>query len=533
MLKLLENLDQFGVAFQPTLRYSKTQHRTVLGGIMSILLYGLSLAYLCYVFFLWKSGLTLPKITITQKINQNQVLELKETYVQFESRKFEFTYIDPFNPQAIILQPAIYYLKNGVLIEPPIPIFISQELNSKFYTINISNFLLSISESKSELDPEIEMMLTLGRCQEHLLQGDQKCANDNIVSDYFMQPTNVIILRQFMKEFNTATETVDIIGREQMISIQSNFTFQVQTYIRIQETNVDTGALFENINKYRFITDYRGSNSMLGLDYFYNIFRYDLFVSLYYKLDNIQSEQTITYPKLSEVLAEAGSIASTIFLLSYLVVMINQKQLQFEAVNNVIGMYYPDFNQIKITKNIFGQIRKVQKNDRLLDLNTFKKQYQKLVKIGETKLSISNQIYEISRIQFILQSIFTSTYMNQFHLHGIPFQLIGYDTQKEDQGSTVKLEMSLNQETNSIKQSSIVPVSINEKNQDTLLSTQQNFNMRPSKSSNLMIISSKDNLDGQKIDYKEYKDFDFQLLIIQNEKDDRENKEDNNTQQNQ
>lgn len=53
--------------------------------------------------------------------------------------------------------------------------------------------------------------------------------------------------------------------------------------------------------------------------------------------------------------------------------------------------------------------------------------------------------------------------------------------------------------------------------------------MRPSKSSNLMVINSKDNLDGQKIDYKEYKDFDFSLLIIQNEKDDRENKEDNNT----
>lgn len=31
-------------------------------------------------------------------------------------------------------------------------------------------------------------------------------------------------------------------------------------------------------------------------------------------------------------------------------------------------MYYPDFKNIKITKNIFGQIKKVEKNGRQLDL---------------------------------------------------------------------------------------------------------------------------------------------------------------------
>ncbi|CAD8126008.1 unnamed protein product [Paramecium sonneborni] len=528
MLKLLENLDQFGVAFQPTLKYSKTQHRTALGGIMSIVLYGLSLAYLFYVFYQWQSGLSLPKITITQKVQRNQVLELKETYVQFESRKFEFTQIDPFNPEAIILQPAIYYLKNGFLIEPPIAINVTYELKSQFYTVNVANFLLKISDSKSNQDPEIEMMLTLGTCQEQLLQGNQKCANKTTISNYFMQPINTIVLRQFMKDFNTATQMVETIGREQMISIQNNFTFQVQTYIRVQETSVDTGALLENINQYKFITDYRGSNSVLALDYFYTILRKELYVALYYKLDNILQEQTITYPKLSEVLAEAGSIASTLFLLSYLVVIINQKQLQFEAVNKVITMYYPEFNQIKITKNLFGQITKVKKNDRLLDLNIFKKQYQKLVKIGETKLSISNQIYEISRIQFILQSIFTSQQIISFHQHGIPFQINNHENQKDDPSNTVKLEMSINQENNSIKLSSIVPLSNNEKNQDVLLSTQQNFNMRQSKSQNLMVITSKDVVDGQKA---EYKDLDFELLILQNEKDEKEDKEDRNTQQ--
>lgn len=52
--------------------------------------------------------------------------------------------------------------------------------------------------------------------------------------------------------------------------------------------------------------------------------------------------------------------------------------------------------------------------------------------------------------------------------------------------------------------------------------------MRPSKSSNLMVINSKDGIEGQKTDYKEYKDFDFSLLILQNGKDEKEEKDDGN-----
>lgn len=61
-------------------------------------------------------------------------------------------------------------------------------------------------------------------------------------------------------------------------------------------------------------------------------------------------------------------------------------------------MYYPDFKNVKIFKNIFGKIIRVEKNGKNIDLDVFVKYYEKLRKIGEVKLTISNQIYEISRI---------------------------------------------------------------------------------------------------------------------------------------
>lgn len=38
----------FGAAFQPKIKYSKKEHTTAFGGLMSILLYGLSFGYLAY-----------------------------------------------------------------------------------------------------------------------------------------------------------------------------------------------------------------------------------------------------------------------------------------------------------------------------------------------------------------------------------------------------------------------------------------------------------------------------------------------------
>ena len=53
-------------------------------------------------------------------------------------------------------------------------------------------------------------------------------------------------------------------------------------------------------------------------------------------------------------------------------------------------MYYPDFKNLKIFKNVFGKIIRVEKNGKNLDIGVFKKYYEKLRKIGEVKLTISN-----------------------------------------------------------------------------------------------------------------------------------------------
>lgn len=53
-------------------------------------------------------------------------------------------------------------------------------------------------------------------------------------------------------------------------------------------------------------------------------------------------------------------------------------------------MYYPEFKNVKIIKNIFGKIIRVESHGKLLNLSLFFPYYEKLKRIGEMKLTISN-----------------------------------------------------------------------------------------------------------------------------------------------
>lgn len=53
-------------------------------------------------------------------------------------------------------------------------------------------------------------------------------------------------------------------------------------------------------------------------------------------------------------------------------------------------MYYPEFKNVKIIKNVFGKIIRVENQGKLVNLETFLPYFEKLRRIGEVKLTVSN-----------------------------------------------------------------------------------------------------------------------------------------------
>lgn len=98
-------------------------------------------------------------------MENNEYFELNEKFVEVQLRKFGYSNIDPFNPDALILQPLLYVFKNGIpLTKPLIPIYQITPQEDKFHLISFSNLSLSISETRDEIYPEYEVMLTFGTC---------------------------------------------------------------------------------------------------------------------------------------------------------------------------------------------------------------------------------------------------------------------------------------------------------------------------------------------------------------------------------
>ncbi|TNV74656.1 hypothetical protein FGO68_gene17256 [Halteria grandinella] len=82
-------------------------------------------------------------------------------------------------------------------------------------------------------------------------------------------------------------------------------------------------------------------------------------------------------------------------------------------------MFYPNIKQIKFKKNWYGKVIGIEYQDKKLSLQKYKENYRKLQEIAQKKLLITNQIYEISRIQFILQSFVSRKQMAYSHFIGI------------------------------------------------------------------------------------------------------------------
>lgn len=54
--------------------------------------------------------------------------------------------------------------------------------------------------------------------------------------------------------------------------------------------------------------------------------------------------ESMAYPKISEILAQIGSIVSLLFMIKYIIIQINHWSLRKETLNFFIQQYYPEIN---------------------------------------------------------------------------------------------------------------------------------------------------------------------------------------------
>ncbi|CAK82846.1 unnamed protein product (macronuclear) [Paramecium tetraurelia] len=147
-------------------------------------------------------------------------------------------------------------------------------------------------------------------------------------------------------------------------------------------------------------------------------YTFDCYGSYLFRIDNISIIEEITYRKLGSILAQIGSIIQLIFMLKYVVLYYNNQLSENELLSEIITMYYPEFKQYSV--NFLNQFQ-FDKQDQY-SIENLKLKYQVLQKGAREKCRLTNLLYEVSRIQFILQDKFGDSVLSQSHKMGGKFQ---------------------------------------------------------------------------------------------------------------
>ncbi|CAD8085699.1 unnamed protein product [Paramecium sonneborni] len=419
-VKGLQKIDRFGAIFRPPIIDIHPEYRSVLGGIATFILYGSSLAYFLYQIIQWQSNQLLPKITYIHTSYDKKYYNINEMLSSFYIRKnYKPDQIDPFDPTNIILQPILSKFANQQLVESYSFFYNSNSQQEDIHEVILENIELNLNLNQSKDDPQIEYLLSFGTCMEIYLLEGQKCANSTLVNTYLNQKSHAIILNHYVKEYNSKIKQMQNVKKQFLAILTKNTTLYFQNQIRLSKTQIDNGFLFPSNSYKEFPMDTIIISQTTVPDSFYNVFGRATYLVMAYGLSEVIQEQYIEYPKISEVLADIGSIVSIILVLSYLFIFLNEHKLEKESILKVIQMYYPEFYNIKFSQNWYGKIVEVKQNDFIIDKDEFMLFYNKIQRIAAKKLSITNILYSLAKLQFLLQSTYNSDKIKLAHKIGI------------------------------------------------------------------------------------------------------------------
>ncbi|KAM3134354.1 hypothetical protein pb186bvf_013467 [Paramecium bursaria] len=257
-----------------------------------------------------------------------------------------------------------------------------------------NNFTLQYDQQDN--NNGIEYILMLYEC--HNLTN---CASEQRIHDFFNQPSLVLLLQYTTKQFDPITRSIHTITQQQYINLEQQQTASLQINFRTTLLSVDENLLYNNPESQSYISDFSVGLQSNTLKYFQKN-GLNIYLNCIMRLDKIQYRVYVQYAKLGNILAEVGSITSSLLMIGILFQKINGLKLEEILMDKIIQMYYPELKKIKLKRSLFGKLQDIQTQDQVFDKQQFIKYYKQLVKKARLKLSMTNQIYEISRMQFLL-----------------------------------------------------------------------------------------------------------------------------------
>ncbi|CAD8118664.1 unnamed protein product [Paramecium primaurelia] len=425
VINTIENIDIFGVPICLLSNTNNQRYQSKVGGIITIMLSGLSLSYFLYVIVLWINNQIAPIISSKQKTIGYAEFQLQESMIELTLEDFTRD-VDPFKKENNIITPLLVTFMNTTVQEKPIPLFSNDE---KPYRIELSNvnLVLNTLDSVDETQKLQEQhAIVLARCSSQFLIEGSNCADEKIIDEYLSRFHGFLFIKIKLSQLNLITNELELFKKLFYTSFDAKRPQYSQIMLKQQQSIIDNGILFNSYENFNFLNNYELITQETDKTYIAKVinamssfnYNFDSYGCYLFRIDNISIVEEITYPKLGVVLAQIGSIIQLIFMLKHVVLYYNNQLSENELLNEIITMYYPEFKQYSVNFLNLFKFDKQDINNKLQPIENLKLRYQILQKGAREKCRLTNLLYEISRIQFILQDKFGDQILSQSHQMG-------------------------------------------------------------------------------------------------------------------
>ncbi|KAM3134416.1 hypothetical protein pb186bvf_013529 [Paramecium bursaria] len=408
IMNILEKIDQFGTNYQQSIGIGKKSYKSIFGGIITLIVYSLCLLYFVYKFYLWTSGQLDPKISTVQQIigNSNVTFDFNPIMVDLPA----LNGLDPLDPTNLIMMPYYVVTYDNQPLEFKSLLFNTypNSLTSRSKLVIPQNVSLQYQNNVSS-----QAVIAFQVCDRTLYQ---YCAAQELIDLYFKQPQLFVNVYLTIKTFNQDLKKFELITNKLQYAFEIQFTLYNRVLFQIQNTDVSEEFLIQNYVRGTTVNSFYNTLQTLSLNFFTSIGQ-NVIAVIQAEINGIGQKQTIQYPILAEILADVGSIMSTLLTIKILVILFNNYMMEQQIIDSIIKFYFPEYRKLNLQRNYFNKVISV--NDGQISLQSYNKFYQQAYQIAQKKLTVQNQIYEISRIQFILQSLQNRQLINQSHQIGI------------------------------------------------------------------------------------------------------------------
>ncbi|CAD8070274.1 unnamed protein product [Paramecium sonneborni] len=261
--------------------------------------------------------------------------------------------------------------------------------------------------------------LIITTCQKKYLKGNQTCASDEDIKNFLSNSSTTIEIEVKLQQFNTRNKELYEVEKQLQFVLQESLTLKVDLLFQNTNTIIDDHLVFSNSHPFTYFSDFSVLTQTITKTHSAQIIKDKVLVEIAFKVDPIEIKQLVTYVKIGEMLAEVGSIASLLLAASWFIQQFNREEMENKIIDEIISFYYPQFRNLKKTKSCMGRTIEIKHEKDQINQEEFKKWYEKVRKNVLLKLSVVNQLHEISRLYFIMRSQTTYQQMLKYQNYGI------------------------------------------------------------------------------------------------------------------